>query len=266
MPKLVWDTVGTRVYETGVDRGVLYLDGNVVVPWSGLMSITENYNTKTTPVYFDGKEITNFSNTGVFTGTISAITYPDQLQEYEGLSNLNSAVSITGQRPKTFNLSYRTLIGNDLDGVGAGYKIHILYNVTAIPSERSYMSLTDNTEVIEFEWEITAVPEEVEGFMPTAHIIIDSRKLAPELLSSIELMLYGGETASPELLPFSDLISLVSSWYLVEIVDNNDGTWTATSLFEGYITEFPDENRFRIDNVNAIYLDATTYQVSDTQF
>lgn len=265
MPKLTWDKSGSRVYETGIDRGVLYLDGNVVVPWNGLTSITENYNTKTTPIYFDGREITTFANTGVFTGTISAITYPDQFQEYEGSANLNSAVSISSQRPRTFNLSYRTQIGNDLDGISSGYKIHILYNVTAIPSDRTYSSMTNDTEIVEFEWDITAVPEEVEGFMPTAHITIDSRKLAPELLSLIETMLYGGETANPSLLPFSEFIALVSSWYLVEIVDNNDGTWTATSLFDGYIFELAD-NKFRIDNVNAVYLNATTYQVSDTQF
>lgn len=172
-------------------------------------------------------------------------------------------VFVGEQRPKTFGLSYRTRVGSDVDG-DAGYKIHVLYNVTAIPSAKGYNTLSDSPDVIDFQWELSAVPETVEGFRPTSHVIIDSRYTDPILFADIELLLYGGLTANATLPPFEDLIEMIFSFFLVEIVDNNDGTWTAYSEYDGYINMI-DPTEFRLDNVNAIFTDVDTYELSDTQ-
>lgn len=265
MSRLVWDSPGTRTYQSGLDRGVIYLQSGNSIAWNGLVSVTEETNESVNPIYFDGQKVLDLSTPGSFSGTISAMTYPDQLIELEGFSRLNSSVYIGEQRPQTFNLSYRTLIGNDLDQDPTGYRIHILYNVTAIPSTKSHSTLTADANIETFEWAITTVPEEVPGFRPSSHVVIDTASLDPNLLSELELMLYGGETANPSLLSFVDLMTLVLSWYRLEIVDNNDGTWTANSFFDGYIYFLPNEE-FRIDNVDAVYLDANTYEISNTFF
>jgi hypothetical protein len=265
MPKLVWDQPGSRTYEGGIDKGVIYTSDGKATPWNGLVSVAENLNHTTTPIYFDGQKIANFSTPGTFSANINAVTYPDRMTELEGFGNLNSAIFISDQRPEVFNLSYRTFIGDDLNGAEVGYKIHILYNVTAIPSERTHQSFNSSGSLTSFSWEITAVPEEIPGFLPSAHIVIDSRKLDPILLSEIETLLYGGDIANPSLPPFQEFVNLVFGWFKVEIVDNNDGTWTARSLYDGYITIL-DDGKFRIDDINATYIDANTYIIDDTSF
>lgn len=263
MPKIQWDTVGDRTYEGGLDRGVLYLSNGSGVPWNGLTDVTEKNEKKVSPIYFDGIKTHDKVELGDFAGSMSAITYPEELLEYEGYGRLVRGVFVGDQEPMPFGLSYRTRVGNDVDG-NAGYKIHAIYNVTAIPSDKQYSTLTDSPEFTEFEWDITAVPEEVAGFRPTAHIVLDSRHVDETLLNDVELLLYGGETADAILPPFEDLMELILGFFLVEIVDNNDGTWTAYTDFDGYITELAD-GEFRMDNVNAEYLDADTYELSDTR-
>lgn len=263
MTAIVWDNPGERIYENGLDRGVLYLSTGKAVPWNGLTSVSESATPSLTPVYFDGQLVSNITTPGSFSGTITAITYPDELLELEGLERITSSVFIADQRPKTFNLSYRTQIGNGLDGNPIGYKIHVIYNVTAIPTDKNWATIGSDSSFVEFQWDISAIPEEAPGFRPSSHIIIDSRNIDQDLLNSLELMLYGGTTASPTLLPFSELISFISNWNKVEIIDNNDGTWTAYSLFDGYIHLLINDE-FRLDNVNAVYLDANTYEISNT--
>jgi hypothetical protein len=255
MAKLSWDQTGVNDYEGGVDRGVIYSSDGRVFSWSGLVSVTENFNVTSNPVYFDGQKISDFTTPGAFSGNITAITYPEILNDLIGLDSLKPGVYLTGQRPKTFGFSYRTKVGND-----GAYKIHIVYNATAIPSERNYESTNSSVSFVNFSWEIHTVSEEVDGFLPTSYLIIDSRKTNPALLERIETILYGGDTPNPYLPSFSDLIALISGWSIVEIIDNGDGTWTATTQYDGYITMLED-GKFRLDNVDATFINATTYTI-----
>lgn len=265
MPVLVWDKVGDRVYETGLDRGVLYLPDGSAVPWNGLTSIIESFNKETTPVYFDGMKINDLVSLGDFSATMKAVTYPDEFIELEGIAPIRKGLFVGDQSPQVFGLCYRTQIGNDLEGDAAGYKIHILYNVTAIPRDKTYASLTSDPSLVEFEWDITAVPEEVPGFHPTAHFIINSLELDPWLLEDIEKILYGSTNASASLIPISDLITYINEWFRVKITDNGDGTWTAESQRDGFISFLdPEDTLFQIVQVNAVYLDESTYVISDT--
>lgn len=263
MATLTWDDVGERVYETGLDRGVLYLADGSAVSWNGLTSIIENYHVETSPVYYDGMKITDLVSFGDFSATMKALTYPDEFIEIEGYSYMKRGILLGQQAPKTFGLCYRTQIGNDVQGDNAGYKIHILYNVTAVPSDRTYASLGADLSVVEFEWEIVAVPEEVPGFHPTAHIVINSNDVHPWLLQELEEKLYGSSQAVASLIPMADLVTFIRDWYSIQIVYNGDGTWTAYSEREGFITVESD-GFFTITGVLAIYLDAYTFQITTT--
>lgn len=261
-PNIIWDKVGERVYETGLDKGVLYLPNGSAVPWNGLTSVVEKFDKEVSPVYYDGQKINDIITLGDFAGTLKAVTYPDEFVELEGIGSVRRGIFVGDQKPKSFGLSYRVLIGNDIDGV-VGYKIHLLYNVTALPTDTTYASLSDGPSLVEFEWDISAVPEEVPGFRPTAHFIINSLDIDPWLLAELEEILYGSVTESASLMPMADLITFINSWYRVKIIDNGDGTWTAITLRDGFI-EFFDNDVFDIINVNAIYLDEDTYVISDT--
>jgi len=265
MPELVWDKVGDRFYESGLDKGVLYLYDGSGVPWNGLTSIIEKFDKSTSPVYYDGMKISELVALGDFSASMKAVTYPDEFVEIEGLGQMRHGMFLSDQPPQVFALSYRTSIGNDLEGNEAGYKIHILYNVTAIPNDKAYASTSLDPSLVEFEWDIVAVPEEVPGFRPTSHIIIDSRKFDPLLLIELEKVLYGDSVSEASLIPMPDLISFISGWYRIKITDNGDGTWTADSLVDSYI-EYSGtyEDLVTILYANAVYLNDYTYEISDT--
>lgn len=260
MATLTWDDVGIRVFESGVDRGVLYLNDGFGVAWNGLVSVQEKASASVEPLFFDGLKFEDVITIGEFSATIKAFTYPDEFMEFEGIEELDKGMFVYDQPQGRFNLSYRTRIANDLDQ--HAYKIHILYNLTAIPSDVEYQSLSDTVSPIEFEWTITAIPNEVEGFQPTAHLVIDSRKMDKYLLQDIEDILYGSDTNDPYLPPANDFINYIKKWERIIIIDNADGTWTATTTGD-YIVML-DATTFRIDEANATYLDQYTYEISST--
>jgi len=260
----MWDEVGTRFYETGVDRGVLYLTDGLGVPWNGLTSVTEKTSGSTeSPLYFDGVKYGEHLAVGDFGATLKAYTYPDEFLEFEGVLDGGNGLFVTNQFPSRFGLSYRTKIGNDVDGLDAGYKIHILYNLLAIPSQKGYNSLSDNAgNLSEFEWTLSSIPGEIEGFRPTSHIILDTRIMSPVLVADIETTLYGNEINAPYLPPISTLVSQISSWVIIRIIDNGDGTWTAEGPDD--LISMLDATTFQIIQANAVYLDADTYAISDS--
>lgn len=262
MPSLVWDEVGTRQYETGIDKGVLYLPDGSAVAWNGLTSVVESSDKEGTPVYYDGRKINQLVTLGDFNGTMKAITYPDEFLEIEGLVEVITGVYAGDQQPQVFGLSYRTRIGND-ETYDLGYKIHLLYNVTAIPNDKTYLTLSDTSAVTDFEWVISAVPEEVVGMRPTAHLIFDSTEFDPGLLAVLEEILYGSEDTTVSLIPMADLISFLKEYHIFKIIDNHDGTWTA-------ICDEPDifhtigDGVFEIDHIPVVWIDDDTFKISDS--
>jgi len=197
MTKLIWDKIEGRIYETGVDHGVLYIPSapgryDNGVAWNGLISVTEEFgDDKSKPNYFDGVKYLDSYVNGDFSAILVAFTYPDEFLEFEGMGHLGNGFLVDDQTPKVFGLSYRTLIGSELEGTDKGYKIHLLYNLTAVPSSLSYETRGDSIEAIDFSWKIDSVPENVSNYRPTAHAILDSRYLQSDLLEIIENILYG---------------------------------------------------------------------------
>lgn len=264
MTALTWDQVGDRIFETGIDRGVLYLEDGTGVVWNGLLSVTERVvGGNETPLYYDGVKFGDHSSVGEFSASLKAFTYPDEFLEFEGILDVGNGLFVTNQRTRRFGLSYRTKIGSDEDGIDSGYKIHLLYNLTAVPSQKTYQTIS-NVAPIEFEWNITGIPVEIPTYRPTCHLIFDSRKISELLLSDIEATLYGDESKNASLPPISSLVSFVNDWVIIRIIDNGDGTWTAVAP-EEYITIL-DDTTFQINNANAVMLDSDTYLISDLTY
>lgn len=207
--KIVWDKTGERIYETGVDHGVLYPADNegtypVGVAWNGLIGISESPSgAEPNPIYADNIKYLNLMSAEEFGATIEAYTYPDEFEACDGSAEIAPGVKIGQQARKPFGLSYRTLIGNDVDSQDHGYKLHLIYGGQASPSERAYATINDTPEAITFSWEITTTPVEVEGFKPSASITIDSTSVDETKLAALEAILYG--TAEEEArLPLPD--------------------------------------------------------------
>lgn len=265
MPKLTWDQVGDRVYETGLDRGVLFLLDGSAIPWNGLTSVIEKNEKEKSAVYYEGVKINEFIYPGDFAATLKAITFPDEMLELEGYQELRNGVYFGEQPPDLFNLCYRTRIGDDLSGDEAGYKIHLAYNLTAIPSDVSHATGSDDPSLVEFEWDISSIPEEYPGFRPTAHIVIDSRKVDPWLLEMIEKKLYGAEFALPNLPSLSLFADFMKEWYRFKVTDNGDGTYTVvTGLDETLEFSGFNEEIFRLWGIQVVYLDEFTFRIVDT--
>lgn len=270
MPRLVWDRIGDRTYETGLDRGVLYLDDGSVVPWNGLTNVVEHSDREATPVYFDGMKIQDLVALGDFSATMKAITYPDEVVELEGLGRVRNGAHLGDQMPGVFDLSFRTMIGNALEGDYVGYKIHIMWNITAIPSDKTYATRSSDPSLSEFEWEIYSVPEEIAGYRPTAHLIIDSRQFDPWLMEDIENKLYGGDFSEPSLPSISELVAYIKGWYRWKVTDLGDGTYKLESgrgdmlIFTGTNLEiFQALGIYVVDHGDETFTVYDTYDIAD---
>ena len=211
MAQLTWDDTGRRFYETGVDHGVLYIPGPSGayvngVAWNGLTAVTESPSgAESNAQYADNIKYLDLTSAEEFGGTIEAFTYPDEFAQFDGLGVPAPGVILGQQNRRSFGLSYRTRMGNDLEGDDYGYKLHLLYGCKAAPSEKAYATVNDSPEAITFSWAITTSPVAVNGYKPTASLTIDSTKVDPATLASLEQILYGDVAVDPRL-PFPDAI------------------------------------------------------------
>lgn len=206
MTKLVWDKTGERRYETGVNKGVLYMpngQGEYVtgVAWNGLTTITESPSgAEATPLYADNIKYLNLRSAEEFGATVEAFTYPPEFAQFDGISTPSKGVYVGQQSRRTFGLSYQTRVGNDVEGHDLGYKIHMIYGATAAPSEKSYATINDSPEAMALSWELTTSPVDAgEGLKPTAQLVIDSTECDPGALAALEEMLYGTVSEPPRL-------------------------------------------------------------------
>lgn len=206
MAVLEWDKVGERFYETGVDRGVLYIP-NVAgeytngYAWNGLTTVTESPSgAEATAIYADNIKYLNLVSAEEFGATVEAYTYPPEFAQCDGSAAIAVGVYAAQQPRKTFGLSYRTRVGNDQLAAEYGYKIHLVYGALAAPSERAFATINDTPEAITFSWELTTSPVSVgSGFKPTASLVIDSTKVTAAQLKALEDILYGTASLNPRL-------------------------------------------------------------------
>jgi len=265
LSRLIWDESTEKIYETGLDRGVLYIPTGLPDwpgwVWNGLTSVVKKNNRTVDSVSFDGKKIHNFVVSGAYEATLTALTYPIQMTELEGSRKISEGVYLTDQQPKMFGLSYRSLIGDGVQGDALGYKINIVYNLIAIPADRSDETQSDEATAGEFEWSLIASPSDVLGFRPTAHIVIDSRFADQQLLEQIENIIYGNDLEQAYLPAMEDLLQILEQFFLITIVDHGDGSWSAIDESGEYVHPLSG-GEFEILDTNAIYLDEETFRIS----
>lgn len=210
MSQLVWDNLEDRVFENGVDHGVLYIpDSQGVyddgVAWNGLVSVTESpEGGETNKQYADNIPYLNIRSVEMFKATIEAFTYPDEFDQFNGLEIPTPGVAVGQQDRKSFGLCYRTNIGNALDP-DLGYKLHLVYGCTASPSEKAYTTINESPEALQFSWEIDTLPVAVTGLKPTSQLTIDSTKVDAGALADLETILYGSVGIDPAL-PLPDVV------------------------------------------------------------
>lgn len=202
MAKVKWDQVGERLYEMGVDRGVIYpQEAGGTYPkgegWNGLTAVTESPSgAEPTPLWANNHKYLTLMSAEEFSATIEAYTYPDSFAACDGSAELTKGVTIRQQPRKPFGFTYRTKIGNDVTGTNYGYKIHLVYGALASPSEKNHQSINEDPEAETMSWEVSTTPVEVTGFEPTSHLEIDSTVVTPEKLKQLEDILYGKDKTS----------------------------------------------------------------------
>lgn len=215
MAALVWDQTGEKIYETGVDHGVLYIPNALGVyangyAWNGLTSVSESPSgAEPTAQYADNIKYLNLVSAEEFGATIEAFTYPDEFGQCDGSAAPVEGVFLGQQGRRSFGLAYRTLVGNDLEATEYGYKLHLIYGATARPSEKAYNTVNDSPEAITFSWELSTTPVSVTGFKPTASITIDSTKTDAADLAALEEILYGAAATEPRLPMPDEVLTLL---------------------------------------------------------
>lgn len=263
MPRLVWDRPEDRTYEIGVDHGVLYVadDQGVMkgVPWNGLTEVKKKKTRKTESTYFDGVKIHDYFEQTQFEGEISAVTYPDALDDLGGAIELKCGISLGEQPPGLFGLCYRSMVG-DAAGDEENYKLHILFNLHATPSDKTYSSHGKAPKLMEFAWDVESIPEPVRNARPTAEIVLDSRKVDPWLLEDIENMLYGTPMTDAYLPAMTDLVQFIDDWFRVKITivnplavpgDADYGLFIAEEGRDGTYISVQEDGYFELTGVNA---------------
>lgn len=244
MNRIVWDQVGSRKYEVGVDRGVLYEytpDGFTNgVAWNGLVSVdTDSGDSDVTPLYSGDVLIDLVSSYDEVSGTITAYTYPDEFEPCVGSMEIISGIFLQQQDKTRFGLCYRSGIGNDINEE-AGYRLHLIYNCELSNNSRSRSTINDSLELEELEFEFKTIPAVSDAYDPYSEIIIDSTKFSSEFMEQLEDILYGTDEDPPRLPDLDELIELF------EVIDTS-----IPPEYEGYPYTFlfPAEDLYPIGDL-----------------
>lgn len=218
MARLTFDKTGERYYETGVDHAVLYpMEGGAYpqgYAWNGITNITESPSgAESTGLYADNIKYLNLVAAEEYGLTIEAYNYPDEFMACDGSKEIAPGVVIGQQNRQPFGLAYRTTKGNDTQGNSHGYKLHLVYNATAAPSERAYNTINDSPEAITFSWEVNTTPVEITvgDYKPSASVIIDSTTTDKEKLKALEDILYGSEESEAKLPSIDEVLTMMSA-------------------------------------------------------
>lgn len=259
MPKLEWNRPQDQVFEAGLDRGVIYVEDGPAVAWNGLTSVDDDGDSDTREFFIDGIQYLSVVNARNWKGKLSAYTYPEEFSELIGIDAIGDGFYADSQMPGRFDLSYRTLVGSGAEGT-QHYKIHLIYKVMAALSGFTNETLTnDAVDPIEFEFDLSATPIVIPNKRPSAHLIIDTRKVDPADVATLEGILYGTSSTNPSMPTIEQLLDILQYSDGVVVVYNGDGTWTATgSASDVFLTD--DKGHFQINNVNATYLSEDVYE------
>lgn len=257
MTELMWDAVGSRRFESGLNRGVLYPNDAPAVVWNGLVAVDETLAAAPSPLYLDGLKFGDRQNFSDYSAKLNAFTYPDELNALTGTDTYGSGLQINGQRSRRFSLSYRTGVGTDVVGANAGSKIHLVYNALATPSGGSYGTTDSNTSPITFEWQLDAIPVRYPGIRPTAHFVVDTTVVGVDELTELEAYLYGTSEVDAAFPTVEQLFDIFAEGPRPDPEIDEDGGWTMTGDAR-FFTMSEEDTAFSVRGVPGV-LTGDTY-------
>lgn len=216
MPKITWDQDGSRIYETGTSKGVLFVKGptgayGAGVAWNGLQSVKKsNDGGEENALYADNMKYLALMSAENLKGSIDAYTYPDEFEECDGSASVNPGVYVGQQSRTGFGLVWSTIVGNDTQGNAYGEKIHIVYNAKVSPSERAYQSVNDTPDAITFSWNFTTTPIDLSdiGLEPSAGIVISKSEVEAADWTALQDLIYGTASIPSKLPTIQEIITL----------------------------------------------------------
>jgi hypothetical protein len=258
-----WDKTDERYYQHGVDRGVLYPKDTDPVPWNGITGVEEAGNGISSVNYLDGKIFLAETDASDYSGKLTAYFWPDEFSACIGMPQIADGLIIDNQKPKRFDLSYRTLIGSGTRGDMFGYQIHLIYKAMASINGISRKTINNSPTPMEFGFDIVATPVKLAGFRPSAHYIIDTRRLDPETIAELEAILYGnGSTTAGRMPAPSELYDLLNFGSTIEVTHT---VAAGTINFKGKVSNvyMTGDDTYQIENVNAVDNGDGTYTISD---
>lgn len=203
---LTWDNTGERYFETGVDRGVLFVlrSGrySTGVPWNGLTAVNESASgAESNPVYADNMKYLNLISAEEYKATIEAYSYPDEFKPCIGETEIKRGLFAGQQKRNHFGFSFRSKHGDDVEGADKDYKIHLIFDCIASPSERSYATVNESPEAMQYSWEVSTSPINIDGGKPSANLVLESKRFRSaglmNVLKRIENIIYGTATTDP---------------------------------------------------------------------
>ena len=260
MSKLEWNRPQDQTFEAGLDRGVIYVEDGPAVAWSGLSSVDDSGESTTREFYLDGIKYLAVVSPRDWKGKLVAYTYPDEFAALLGIAELGDGLYVDSQPLGRFGLSYRTMVSTPAVDTTQQYKIHLIYKVMASLAGFTNTTLTNEAvDPTRFEFDLAAVPIQIPGRRPSAHIILDTREIDSTALVALENIIYGSEDQEPALPTITQLTDLLNYGDEVVVVYNGDGTWTATGS-NANIMMLDSAGHFRITNVNAEYLSEDIYR------
>lgn len=216
MSKLVWDQIGEKLYETGVEQVALFPQVSGAYPkgvaWNGVTALNLNPSgAEPTPLYANNRKYLTLMSAEDMGGTIEAYTYPDEWAACDGSAAVVDGVYFGQQSRTAFGLAAKTLIGNDTERTKHGYKLHLIYGALASVSEKNYSTVNEDPEVDPLSWEFSTTPVDVEGYEPTAYVCIDSNKADKDKLAALEAIIYGSDDVEPRLPLPSEIATLMGA-------------------------------------------------------
>jgi hypothetical protein len=213
---LDWSNPEDRVFETGLDRAVIYSAfGNMMVgqAWPGLTSVEEDPNYTVSSTVFDGVPINQNVVSAGLTGSIKAYSSPPAL---DSLFIPGVSIGQQAQRPKA--LVFRTKKGSALNQ-DLGYILHLIPHIVLVPKAESSETESDSIDAKEFEWDFVTSTEITTGVgnAPLASIKVDTTKANPDFVVDLENRLYGNAAAgfpTPHFPTFAQLTQLIGEYLL----------------------------------------------------
>lgn len=267
MTKIEWASPGSALYESGIDRGVLYVNNGIGVPWNGIISVEEKASGgQARPFYVDGFKYLNLPARTEYEATLTAFYSPREFDVCDGVGVLVEGLRAMNQRRMPFGLTYRTLISAS-DGTQAGYKIHLVYNALAAPSARNHVTLSDNVEPETLSWDLTTRPVRVSGIAPTAYFTLNSLETDPLTMAVIEDIIYGTDDQEPRLPDIAEIIQVYTAEWdgllVIDHIDLGDGSFTVSGRDE--VVEYTGPNTFRVTSRYAEYINSTSYRLTSSE-